>query len=45
MWWCTPLIPEFRRQRQVDLCKTQFSLVYTASPRTARGRYIESSCL
>ena len=45
VWWCTPLIPELRRQRQVDLCKTELGLVYTASPRTVRGRYIESPCL
>ena len=35
-WWCTPLIPEFRRQRQVGL-RFEVSLVYRASPRTARA--------
>uniref|UniRef100_A0A8C6W909 Histone-lysine N-methyltransferase n=1 Tax=Nannospalax galili TaxID=1026970 RepID=A0A8C6W909_NANGA len=27
-WWCTPLIPALRRQRQVDLCEFKASLVY-----------------
>lgn len=27
-WWCTPLIPEFRRQRQGDLCEFEASLGY-----------------
>jgi hypothetical protein len=31
-----PLIPALRRQRQVDLCEFEASLVYTASSRTAR---------
>jgi hypothetical protein len=35
-WWCTPLIPEFRRQRQVGL-RFEVSLVYRASPRMARA--------
>ena len=34
MWWFTPLIPAFRKQRQADLCEA--SLVYRASSRTAR---------
>jgi hypothetical protein len=32
-----PLIPAFRRQRQVDLCEFKASLVYRASSRTARA--------
>ena len=35
-WWCTPLIPVFRRQRQVDLYELEASLVYRVSSRTAR---------
>jgi hypothetical protein len=31
------LIPAFRRQRQVDLCEFEVSLVYTVSSRTARA--------
>ena len=31
------LIPEFRRQRQVNLCELEASLVYRASSRTARA--------
>jgi len=34
-WWCTPLIPAFRRQWQVDLCEFKASLNYRASSRTA----------
>ena len=34
-WWCLmPLIPALRRQRQVDLCEFEASLVYRASSRT-----------
>ena len=33
---CTPLIPVLGRQRQVDLCDLEASLVYKASSRTAR---------
>jgi hypothetical protein len=29
----TPLIPAFRRQRQIDLCEFQASLVYIVSSR------------
>ncbi|EGW11219.1 hypothetical protein I79_022813 [Cricetulus griseus] len=35
-WWCTPFIPSLQRQRQADLCKLKASLVYRASPETAR---------
>jgi hypothetical protein len=31
------LIPSLRRQRQVDLCKTEASLVYRVNSRTARA--------
>ena len=31
-----PLIPAFRKQRQVDLCDFEVSLVYKVSFRTAR---------
>jgi hypothetical protein len=34
--WCIPLIPALRRERQVDLCEFKASLVYKASPRTAK---------
>ena len=27
-WWHRPLIPALGRQRQVDLCEFEFSLVY-----------------
>ena len=27
-WWCTPLTPALRRQRQADLCECEASLVY-----------------
>ena len=33
---CTLLIPVLGRQRQVDLCDLEASLVYKASSRTAR---------
>ena len=36
-WWCTPLIPALGKQRQVDLCEFEASLVYRASSRTARA--------
>ena len=32
-----PLIPELRRQRQVDLSEFEASLVYIASSRTAKA--------
>lgn len=35
-WWNTPLIPEFSRQRQGDLCKFEDNLVYM-SFRTGRA--------
>jgi len=36
--WChTPLIPALRRQRQVELCEFEASLLYKASSRTARA--------
>jgi hypothetical protein len=30
-WWCIPLIPALRRQRQADLCEFETSLPYRAS--------------
>jgi hypothetical protein len=36
MWWHMPLIPALRRQRQVDLCDFETSLVYKSSSRTVR---------
>ena len=30
------LIPEIRRQRQIDLCEFEASLVYKSTPRIAR---------
>ena len=35
-WWCAPLIPALRRQRQVNLCEFEASLVYRTSSRTAK---------
>jgi hypothetical protein len=35
VWWCTPLIPAIRGQRQANLCKFEAILVYRASSRTA----------
>ena len=32
-----PLVPELRRQRKMDLCEFQDSLVYRGSSRTARA--------
>ena len=32
-----PLIPALRRQRQIDLCKSEASLVYRVSSRIAKG--------
>ena len=29
-WWCMSLIPALRRQRQLDLCEFEASLVYRA---------------
>jgi hypothetical protein len=34
VWWCTPLIPALRRQRQV-ISEFKSSLVYKVSSRTA----------
>jgi hypothetical protein len=34
--WPTPANPAFRKQRQVDLCELEASLVYKASSRPAR---------
>ena len=38
-WWCTPLIPAFGRQRQVDFRVSEFeaNLVYRVSFRIARA--------
>jgi hypothetical protein len=36
-WWHIPLIPALRRQKQMDLCKFEASLVYRVSSRTARA--------
>jgi hypothetical protein len=35
--WYTPLISAFGRQRQVDLCEFEASLVYKGSSRTVRA--------
>ena len=40
MWWRMPLIPTLRRQRQVNLCEFESSLVYIDSSRIARAIYI-----
>ena len=36
-WWCVSLIPALGKQRQVDLCEFEASLVYRASSRTVRA--------
>ena len=36
VWWCTPLTPALRRQKQVDLCEIEASQIYIGSPRTAK---------
>ena len=35
-WWHMLLILAFRRQRQVNLCELEASLIYRVSSRTAR---------
>jgi hypothetical protein len=35
-YWHTPVTPELRRQKQVDLCKFKGSLNYRESSRKAR---------
>ena len=32
MWWCTPLIPAFGRQRLTNLCGFKDNLVYRVIP-------------
>jgi hypothetical protein len=34
VWWCEHLILALRKQRQVDLCEIEASLVYRVSSRT-----------
>jgi hypothetical protein len=36
-WWSTSVIPAFRRQRQVDLCELEASLVYKVCSRLAKA--------
>lgn len=36
-WWCTPSVPALGRQRLVDLCEFEASLVNRASSRIARA--------
>ena len=44
--WChTSLNPALRKQRHVDLCEFEASLVYSVSSRTARDVYMEKPCL
>ena len=43
-WWRTPLIPWLWRQKQVDLCKFEASLVYKESSRTG-SKATEKPCL
>ena len=37
VWWCTPLMPALRRQRQVEPWEFQASLVYVVSSRASQG--------
>lgn len=37
VWWYTLSIPALGRQRKVDLCKWEASLVYTANSSTVRA--------
>jgi hypothetical protein len=37
LWCWMPLIPPLGRQRQVNLCEFEASLVYRVSSRTARA--------
>lgn len=36
-WWCMPLIPTLRRERQVGLCDLEASLVYRVTSKTAKA--------
>lgn len=36
-WWCTPLIPVFRKKRLVDICEFEASLVYKGRSSIARA--------
>ena len=42
MWWSTPVIPALGRQRQVNLCEFEASLVCIVSSRAAR-RYLKAN--
>jgi hypothetical protein len=35
-WWCTPLILAYQRQKQVDLCEFEGSLIYRMNSRKVR---------
>ena len=35
VWWCTPVIPAFGKQRQVHLCDFMTNLVYVVSSWTS----------
>ena len=35
-WWCMPLIPALKRQRQVYLCEFKASLIYIVNYKIAR---------
>ena len=37
MWWCMPLIPDPRKQKQADIYEFKASLNYRVSSRTARA--------
>ena len=43
-WWCMPLIPALGREKQVDLCEFEASLVYRTSSRTG-SKATEKPCL
>jgi hypothetical protein len=44
MWWHVTLIPALWKERQLDLCEFEASLVYRVSSLNSQG-YTEKPCL
>ena len=42
-WWCIPLIPSVRSQRQVELCGLEASLVYIVNSRASQEHIMRPS--